>query len=81
VHYEGRQKRFRFEDSYHDGEAEPFRSKRQFAWDDPAEAVDGTLSLARYSSTHLPKPILPGSDQKLPEQEKGQRRRTSAKDV
>jgi phospholipase C len=35
----------------------------------------GTLNLARYSSVNLPKPALPGAEQRLPEQEKGPRNR------
>jgi phospholipase C len=35
----------------------------------------GPLSLARYTSTHLPEPVLPGKDQSPPVQEKGQRQR------
>jgi phospholipase C len=37
----------------------------------------GTLHLARYTSTNVPAPSLPGADQQLPEQEKGTRKRTS----
>ncbi len=33
-----------------------------------------TLSRARFESTYLPKPILPGSEQKMPIQEKGDRK-------
>jgi phospholipase C len=35
----------------------------------------GTLSLARYEATYLPQPKLPGSDQKMPTQESGERKR------
>ena len=35
------------------------------------------LSLARYGSTHLPQPPLPGKDQKPPLQERGRRRRVT----
>ena len=34
-----------------------------------------TLSRARYEAGYLPKPILPGSEQKLPTQESGQKKR------
>ena len=34
----------------------------------------GTLNLAKYASANLPKPVLPGADQEMPVQEKGQRR-------
>ena len=34
-----------------------------------------TLNLARYSTAYLPKPTLPGAEQKPPTQEKGARRR------
>ena len=37
----------------------------------------GQLSLAQYTSTHLPLPALPGKDQKPPVQEKGQRHRVA----
>jgi hypothetical protein len=36
--------------------------------------TDSTLSLARYESAYLPKPKLPGADQKPPTQEKGERK-------
>jgi phospholipase C len=35
----------------------------------------GALSLAQYSSVNLPKPTLPGADQREPKQETGQRSR------
>jgi phospholipase C len=35
----------------------------------------GTLNLAKYASVNLPKPELPGADQVVPRQEKGDRRR------
>ncbi|HEY3896989.1 MAG TPA: alkaline phosphatase family protein [Chthoniobacter sp.] len=35
----------------------------------------GPLSLARYQSAYLPKPVVPGADQKPPSQEKGNRKR------
>jgi phospholipase C len=35
----------------------------------------GPLSLARYESAYLPKPILPRADQQMPTQEAGERRR------
>jgi phospholipase C len=34
-----------------------------------------TLSRARYETAHLPKPTLPGADQKPPAQEEGERKR------
>ena len=37
--------------------------------------TSGPLSLARYESASLPKPLLPGADQHPPTQEKGRRRR------
>jgi phospholipase C len=37
--------------------------------------TSGPLSLARYESASLPKPVLPGADQHPPTQEKGPRRR------
>ena len=37
--------------------------------------TSGPLSLARFESTNLPRPALPGSDQHPPTQEKGPRRR------
>jgi phospholipase C len=37
----------------------------------------GALNLARYSSVNLPKPTLPGTDQRPPKQEKGHRNRTA----
>jgi phospholipase C len=37
----------------------------------------GTLTLAKYASNNLPKPILPGDDQHPPEQERGRRKRVS----
>jgi phospholipase C len=39
----------------------------------------GPLVLARYSSTSLPSPVLPGVGQQLPQQEKGHRKRISTK--
>ncbi|HWB86526.1 MAG TPA: alkaline phosphatase family protein [Bryobacteraceae bacterium] len=39
--------------------------------------TSSSLSLARYTSTNLPRPVLPGADQELPQQEKGNRKRTS----
>jgi phospholipase C len=39
----------------------------------------GPLVLARYSSTSLPSPVLPGIGQQLPQQEKGHRKRISTK--
>jgi phospholipase C len=36
----------------------------------------GPLELARYAAANLPAPFIPGADQKLPEQEKGSRKRT-----
>ena len=36
----------------------------------------GPLQLARYTSSHLPAPIIPGADQNLPQQENGSRKRT-----
>lgn len=33
-----------------------------------------TLSRARYEAAYLPKPTLPGADQKLPTQEQGNRK-------
>ena len=38
----------------------------------------GTLNLARYTSTTLTKPMLPGADQHEPRQEKGHRQRVGA---
>jgi phospholipase C len=37
----------------------------------------GILEAAIYETTHLPKPILPGSNQTMPAQEKGERKRVS----
>jgi phospholipase C len=37
----------------------------------------GPLQLARYTSAHLPAPSIPEANQKLPEQEKGTRKRTA----
>jgi len=44
---------------------------------DPQALPDttGPLSLARYSTAYLPKPALPGGEQKPPAQEKGTRKR------
>ncbi len=44
---------------------------------DPQSLPDttGPLNLARYATAYLPKPTLPGADQKPPTQEKGQRKR------
>jgi len=36
----------------------------------------GPLQLARYTAAHLPAPLFPSADQKIPEQEKGTRKRT-----
>jgi phospholipase C len=36
-----------------------------------------TLSPARYEAAYLPKPTLPGAEQQLPKQEKGERKRIS----
>jgi phospholipase C len=41
--------------------------------------TSGPLSLAKYESTYLPKPILPGANQKLPAQEKGARKKIPAR--
>jgi phospholipase C len=41
--------------------------------------TSGPLTLARYTSTHLPQPAFPGADQKPPVQEKGQRHRIGRK--
>jgi phospholipase C len=38
--------------------------------------TSGPLELARYQSVSLPKPVLPGTNQRPPEQETGLRRRT-----
>ena len=38
-----------------------------------------SLTLARYTSTNLPKPALPGSEQQLPKQETGDRKHTPDK--
>jgi phospholipase C len=40
--------------------------------------VTNTLSRARYESSHLPLPTLPSTEQHLPVQERGERRRTPA---
>ncbi|HEY2882693.1 MAG TPA: alkaline phosphatase family protein [Pirellulales bacterium] len=37
-----------------------------------------TLELARYEAAYLPPPVLPSADQKLPVQEKGERKRIGA---
>ncbi|HEY5296441.1 MAG TPA: phospholipase C, phosphocholine-specific [Verrucomicrobiae bacterium] len=37
--------------------------------------TSGPLALARYEAAHLPKPPIPGTDQSLPMQEEGQRKR------
>jgi len=39
--------------------------------------TSGPLSLARYTSDHLPKPVFPSADQQPPQQEEGSRRRIS----
>ncbi|MGH9663465.1 MAG: alkaline phosphatase family protein, partial [Bryobacteraceae bacterium] len=39
--------------------------------------TSSSLTLARYTSANLPKPVLPGGDQQPPTQEKGDRKRTS----
>lgn len=50
-------------------------------FDDPARKppalpdISSRLSLARYESTHLPKPVVPGANQPRPAQEKGRRKR------
>jgi phospholipase C len=36
------------------------------------------LNMAKYASVNLPEPVFPRDDQKLPQQEKGERRRTGA---
>ncbi|HEX4022287.1 MAG TPA: phospholipase C, phosphocholine-specific [Acidobacteriaceae bacterium] len=41
----------------------------------PLPDTSGPLNLAKYESTNLPKPVLPGADQQLPKQEKGSRKR------
>jgi phospholipase C len=38
--------------------------------------TSGPLDLAKYTSSHLPKPILPSGNQQPPKQEEGQRKRT-----
>ena len=43
--------------------------------------TSGPLSLAKYESTNLPKPVFPGADQHLPKQEKGHRKRISTGNV
>ena len=54
-----------------------------FRFDNPAREAPvlpdtvGAQSLAQYSSTNLPKPTLPGAEQRHPSQEKGQRNRIS----
>jgi phospholipase C len=42
----------------------------------PLPDTGGPLSLARFEAAYLPKPTLPGAEQKPPVQEKGQRKRT-----
>jgi len=37
--------------------------------------TSGPLTLARYTSAHLPKPVFPAGEQRLPKQEKGNRNR------
>ncbi len=37
--------------------------------------TSGLVSLAKYTSSNLPAPVIPGSDQQHPEQEKGSRKR------
>jgi len=55
-----------------------------FRFQEPGEkppalpATTSALELARYTAAHLPPPLIPGTDQKLPEQEKGSRKRTVA---
>ncbi len=39
--------------------------------------TSGVLTLARYGAEKLPKPVLPGSEQEAPQQEKGNRKRVS----
>jgi phospholipase C len=52
-----------------------------FRFDDAAAApallpdTSGPLERAKYEASALPKPVLPGTDQQLPEQERGVRRR------
>jgi phospholipase C len=52
-----------------------------FRFGEPASApqplpdTSGPLSLARYQTLSLPRPVLPGADQRPPSQEKGPRRR------
>ena len=43
----------------------------------PAAGTSGTLTLAKYLSTNLPKPVLPGDDQHPPKQERALRKRVS----
>jgi phospholipase C len=52
-----------------------FRFNEGKAAPQPLPDTAGPLSEARYASAYLPKPTLPGSDQKPPTQEKGERKR------
>jgi len=52
-----------------------FRFDEEKAAPQPLPDTLGPLSLARYEAAYLPKPVLPGSEQKAPVQEKGQRKR------
>jgi phospholipase C len=54
-----------------------FRFHGEKAGPPPLPDTLGPLNLARYESAYLPKPVMPGADQKPPSQEKGNRKRVS----
>ena len=53
----------------------PFRFDEDKAPPAPLPDTAGPLSRARFEAAYLPKPTLPGAEQKPPTQEKGERKR------